>query len=117
MKNILLTIAFLLTTQFVKADPPVITLEYKYTVAKDTTHFQSMKSDNEFCCNFVVVSTPADSAESNITLIKHTETGVVLGKIYGKPTKDFIVKVCQTNGFLDKQKVDKLASDMLKLKF
>lgn len=47
MKNILLTIAFLLTTQFVKADPPVITLEYKYTVAKGILIFFTLYLNNK----------------------------------------------------------------------
>ena len=113
MKNILTTLLIVLCFSVVKAEPPVITLEYKYSNPTDTLHFQNMKTDNEFCCNFVIMSTEADSTNSDVVFLKHTETGVVLGKIYGKPSKEFILQICQTYGYLNKDIVDKLAYQML----
>lgn len=117
MKKILLILLIILTgSQFVKADnTPSITIEYKYKNASDTTHFVNMKSDNEFCCNFIITSTPSDSNE-NVTLLRHTKTGIVLGTFYGKPSKEFIMDICNRMGYLDQSNVDKIAEDMLKLK-
>ena len=116
MKKLILSITFLLAFQFVKAETPILTIEYKYSNAVDTVHFQSMKLDNEFCCNFVIVSTPSDTTNKDMTILKHTQTGVTLGVIYGRPTKEFILKICQQYNYLDRQYVDNLVSLMSKQK-
>lgn len=115
MKKLILITLLILGVQIVKAETPIITIEYKYKNASDTTHFVNMKSDNEFCCNFIITSTPSDSNE-NVTLLRHTKTGVVLGTFYGKPSKQFIMDICNRMGYLDQSNVDKIAEDMLKLK-
>lgn len=109
MKKIILSLLFLVVFQLSKAETPVLTIEYKYSNAVDTTHFQKMKLDNEFCCNFMIVSTPNDSTNKDVTILKHTQTGVTLGVIYGRPSKDFILKICQQYGYLDRNYVDDLA--------
>lgn len=115
MKKLILIALLILGFQIAKAETPIITIEYKYKNASDTTHFVSMKSDNEFCCNFIITSSPSDS-NGNITLIKHTKTGVVLGTIYGKPSKEFIMDICNKMGYLDQDNVDKIAEGVLKTK-
>jgi len=109
MKKIILSLIFLSLFQIAKADNPILTVEYKYSNVNDTTHFQKMRLDNEFCCNFIIESTPGDSLNNDVTILKHTETGVVLGKIYGKPSKDFIIKICEQYGYLNRNYVDELA--------
>jgi hypothetical protein len=74
-----------------------------------------MKSDNEFCCNFIITSTPADSI-GNVTLLRHTKTGVVLGTFYGRPSKEFIMEICNKMGYLDSKNVDAIAENMIKFK-
>jgi hypothetical protein len=115
MKKLILITLLILGFQILKAETPIITIEYKYKNASDTTHFVSMKSDNEFCCNFIITSSPSDS-NGNVTLIKHTRTGVVLGTIYGRPSKEFIVNICNKMGYLDQNKVDLMAESILKIK-
>jgi len=115
MKRIILIALLILGFQIVKAETPIITIEYKYKSASDTTHFVNMKSDNEFCCNFIITSTPADSS-GNVTLLKHTKTGVVLGTFYGRPSKEFIMEICNKMGYLDQNNVDKIAESVLKSK-
>lgn len=112
MKRIILFLLFLSTFQLSKAETPILTVEYKYSNVKDTLHFQSLKNDNEFCCNFVVLSTPGDSINKNVTILRHTETGVILGTIYGRPSKEFILKICQQYGYLNREYVDNLANQM-----
>jgi hypothetical protein len=115
MKKIILILSLLLVSQIVSAESlPSITIECKYVNASDTTHFIKLKSDNEFCCNFIVTSSL--NSNENITLIKHTKTGVVLGTIYGKPSKEFIMDICNRMGYLDQTNVDKIADGMLKIK-
>jgi hypothetical protein len=115
MKKIILILSLLLGSQIVSAESlPSITIECKYVNASDTTHFIKLKSDNEFCCNFIVTSSL--NSNENITLIKHTKTGVVLGTIYGKPSKEFIMDICNRMGYLDQTNVDKIADGMLKIK-
>jgi hypothetical protein len=100
-------------SQFVKAESkPIITIECKYLNASDTTHFVYLKNDSEFCCNFIL-TTSLDYSEE-VTLIKHTKTGVVLGTFYGKPSKEFIMDICNKMGYLDQNKVDKIAESILK---
>lgn len=115
MKKIIVLLLLLTGSQFVKAESkpiPILTIECKYSNASDTTHFVYLKNDNEFCCNFIL-TTSLDSCE-DITLIKHTKTGVVLGRFYGKPSKEFIMDICNKMGYLDQDKVDKIAESMLK---
>jgi len=115
MKKIILLLLLLTGVQLVKAESiPVITIECKYSSASDTTHFTNLKNDNEFCCNFIL-TTSLDYCE-NVTLIKHTKTGVVLGTFYGKPSKEFIMDICNRMGYLDQTNVDKIAESMLKFK-
>jgi hypothetical protein len=116
MKKIFLILLIILTgSQFVKADnTPAITIECKYVNASDTTHFVKLKSDNEFCCNFIVTSSL--NSKEDVTLLKHTKTGVVLGTFYGKPSKEFIMDICKKMGYLDQKNVDMIAQSMLKLK-
>lgn len=116
MKRLILSIIFLTCFQILKAETPVLTLEYKYSNSVDTVHFQKMKLDNEFCCNFVILSTPSDTVNKDVTILKHTKTGVVLGVIHGRPTKEFILQVCKQYNYLDKEYVDKLAMQVTKLK-
>jgi hypothetical protein len=102
-------------SQLVKAESiPIITIECKYSSASDTTHFTNLKNDNEFCCNFIL-TTSLDYCE-NVTLIKHTKTGVVLGTFYGKPSKEFIMEICNKMGYLDSKNVDAIAENMIKFK-
>lgn len=115
MKKIILIALLILGFQIVKAETPIITIEYKYKNASDTTHFVNMKSDNEFCCNFIITSTPADSS-GNVTLLRHTKTGVVLGTFYGRPSKEFIMEICNKMGYLDPKNVDAIAENMIKFK-
>jgi hypothetical protein len=115
MKKIVLILALLLGVQIVKAETlPAITIECKYVNVSDTTHFTKLKSDNEFCCNFIVTSN--FNCTENVTLIKHTQTGVVLGTFYGRPSKELIMDICKKMGFLDKENVDKIAESILKVK-
>lgn len=116
MKKLILSILFITCLQLVKAETPVLTIEYKYSNAVDTVHFQKMKLDNEFCCNFVVISTPGDTTTQDMTILKHTQTGVTLGIIYGKPTKEFILQICKQYNYLDREYVDNLALLMTKQK-
>jgi len=116
MKKIFLILLIILTgSQFVKADnTPAITIECKYVNASDTTHFVKLKSDNEFCCNFIVTSSL--NSKEDVTLLKHTKTGVVLGTFYGRPSKEFIMDICKKMGYLDQKNVDMIAQSMLKIK-
>ena len=115
MKKIILLLLLLTGSQLVKAESkPIITIECKYSNASDTTHFVNLKNDNEFCCNFIL-TTSLDYCE-NVTLIKHTKTGVVLGTFYGKPSKESIMTICNKMGYLDQNIVDKIAESMLKFK-
>jgi hypothetical protein len=114
MKNLLLIVSLFLGFQIAKADTPKITIECKYVNVIDSLHFTKLKSDNEFCCNFLVTS--GIDSTGNITLIKHTKTGVVLGTIYGKPSKEFIMDICNKMGYLDQENVDRIAESVLKSK-
>lgn len=119
MKKLILIILIILTgSQFVKAEnTPAITIEYKYKNVSDTTvYFTSLKSDNHFCCNFLITATPATDSTNNITLLKHTKTGVILGTFYGKPSKEFIMEICKKMGYLDAERVDVIAEGIIKMK-
>jgi hypothetical protein len=117
MKKISLILLILLTgSQLVKAEnTPIITIEYIYKNVSDTSYFANLKSDNDFCCNFLVTSSLSESNE-NVTLLRHTKTGVVLGTFYGRPSKEFIMEICRKMGFLDSNNVDMIAENMLKIK-
>jgi hypothetical protein len=113
MKKLTITLILLTIIQFTNAEGnPPLTIEYKYKSTSDTTYCSSLKSDNNFCCNFIITSTPSETND-NMMIIKHTKTGVVLGTFYGKPSKIFIMEVCNKQGYLDTTKVDKIVQKML----
>ena len=115
MKKLTLTLILLTIIQFAKAEGnPPLTIEYKYKSVSDTTYCSNLKLDNNFCCNFIITSSPSQTND-NIMLIKHTKTGVVLGTFYGKPSKSFIMEVCSKQGYLDPSKVDKIVQKMLEV--
>jgi len=116
MKKLIITLILLTIIQFAKADgnPTLLTIEYKYKKASDTTYCSNLKSDDNFCCNFIITSSLSETND-NTMLIKHTKTGVVLGTFYGKPSKSFIMEVCSKQGYLDPSKVDKIVADVLKV--
>ena len=97
MKKILTLIAFALIvfSASAKETEPTLVLEYYYTNKADSVYISnSIKSDESLCCSFVVVLKPSKTNGSE-TQIKHRETGIVLGTIYGTPTKEFLVFVQQ----------------------
>ena len=95
MKKLILTLFILIGFNVVKAETnPPITIEFKYKNTSDTSvYFNKLKSDNDFCCNFVVTATPSTDSTQSFTLLKHTKTGVILGTFYGTPSKEFIMDV------------------------
>lgn len=118
MKKLVLLLVILFSFELVKADnSPAITIEYKYKNVSDTTvYFKTLKSDNDFCCNFLITATPSDSTGNNVTLLRHTKTGVILGTFYGKPSKEFILEICNKMGYLDAERVDVIAEGLVKMK-
>ena len=115
MKKLTLTFILLIVAQLVKAEGNPLTIEYKYKTTSDTSYCSNLKSDPDFCCFFVVTYSPSESSD-NITLIKHTKTGAVLGTFYGSPSKKSIMDVCDKFGFLDPKKADEMALKILKFK-
>lgn len=113
MKKLTLTFILLIVSQLTKAEGNPLTIEYKYKAASDTSYCSILKSDPDFCCFFVVTASPSESND-NITLIKHTKTGVVLGTFYGRPSKKSIMEVCEKYGYLDPKVADEMALKILK---
>jgi hypothetical protein len=120
MKKIILLLILLTGSQLVKSEPtiksdiPSLTIVCNYSDTLDTNHFINLKNDSEFCCNFIVTSGLLYSED--VTVIKHTSTGVVLGTFYGRPSKKFIIDICNQMGYFDQNNVDKIVESFLKLK-
>jgi hypothetical protein len=79
-----------------KSDEPKLLLEYNYGCTCDTSRVLNMKSDADFCCYFDI-EVKANNSSEDICYIRDRETGVLLGTIYGKPTKEFLLHIYQTN--------------------
>lgn len=90
-----ITICLTLFTLISKAsDSPKIKIEYRYTQASDTTFISRLRSDKDFCCKFEIVSVKSDDSESSSVI--DVKTGLVLGTIYGRPSKAFLDQLSKT---------------------
>ena len=90
-----ITICLTLFTLISKAsDSPKIKIEYRYTQSSDTTFISRLRSDKDFCCKFEIVSFKSDGSESSSVI--DVKTGLVLGTIYGRPSKAFLDQLSKT---------------------
>ena len=88
MKNILFLL--LLPTLLFANDPvkPVnepLVLELVFTSSSSIDY---LSTDADLCCVYDFCQ--SDSLKPGVTLVRHKQTGVVLGTIYGVPTKSFL---------------------------
>ena len=79
-----------------KNTEPKLLLEYNYGCTCDTTRVLQMKQDINFCC-YYEVSIKANTSSEDICYVRDKETGVLLGTIYGKPTKEFLLLIYEKN--------------------
>ena len=75
-----------------KNEEPKLLLEYNYGCTCDTSRVLNMKADPNFCCYFDI-ECKANNSSEDICYIRDKETGVLLGTIYGKPTKEFLLYI------------------------
>jgi hypothetical protein len=94
MKKII-TLLILTSLNLSAHDEPKLVLEHQYVNHKSINYLIELKSDSTFCCLFEIKFVKSKGVE-NITIIKHKETGVELGTIYGTPTKEFISMIYKT---------------------
>lgn len=97
MKKLLLLslLAFSINVNAKNGEPKLL-LEYNYGCTCDTSRVLNMKSDAGFCCYFDI-EVKANTSSEDICYIRDRESGVLLGTIYGKPTKEFLLHIYQTN--------------------
>lgn len=112
MKKITLAIIGLLAFNIAKAsDEPKLVLEYTYTNKADSVYIaNNIKNDKDLCCTFTIVLTPSKTGDKQ-TLIKHKETGILLGTIYGTPTKEFLALI--EKNYLNEQYINDIVPRMV----
>lgn len=113
MKKTLTLLAFTLIAFSVgaKDNEPKYVVEYNYGCTCDTNKVTHLKQDIDFCCYYEIELKP-NNANEDVCYIKDKETGALLGTIYGKPTKEFLVYIYNEhlkNGF-SKNDLYKLAT-------
>ena len=84
-----------------KETEPKFILEYNYGSTCDTMRMVTLKDDPNFCC-YYKIQAKSNGTSEDIYYIRDKETGVLLGTIYGKPTKEFLLYIYDTqlkNGF------------------
>jgi hypothetical protein len=86
---ILVMLAFSVNVKAENEDPKYI-IEYSYVNANDTLRITNLKSDANFCC-YYDIEMKASESKSDVCYIKDKKTGVLLGTLYGKPTKEFLL--------------------------
>lgn len=91
MKKILILVmlAFSVNVKAENEDPKYI-IEYSYVNANDTLRITNLKADANFCC-YYDIEMKASESKSDVCYIKDKKTGVLLGTLYGKPTKEFLL--------------------------
>lgn len=91
MKKILILVmlAFSVNVKAENEEPKYI-IEYSYVNASDTLNVSKLKADDNFCC-YYNIEMKASSVKSDICYIKDKQTGALLGTLYGKPTKEFLL--------------------------
>jgi len=79
-----------------KNEEPRLLLEYNYGCTCDTSRVLNMKADPNFCC-YYDIECKANKSSEDICYIRDRETGILLGTIYGKPTKEFLLHIYEIN--------------------
>lgn len=92
MKRIILTIGLFLT-QLVSNASNEAPLVLEYNGLEETQNLKHLENDTEFCCYFEVVRVKNDTLEKGIIRIFDKKSGVLLGTIWGVPTKEFLMKL------------------------
>jgi hypothetical protein len=92
---ILMLLAFSVNVKAENEEPKYI-IEYEYSNASDTLRVANLKADVNFCCYYDIVM-KANNTDSDVCYIKDKKTGVLLGTLYGKPTKEFLLLVYEKN--------------------
>jgi hypothetical protein len=90
MKNILFLLLLLPTLLFANGpvkpvNEPALVLELVFTSSSSIDY---LSTDADLCCVYDFCQ--SDSLKPGVTLVRHKQTGVVLGTIYGVPTKSFL---------------------------
>ena len=98
MKKILTLLAFslMVLNLSAKETEPKLILEYNYGCTCDTMRVVALKDDPNFCCYYEIQAKP-NSASEDICYIRDKETGALLGTIYGKPSKEFLLHIYETH--------------------
>ena len=114
MKKITLAFIGLLVFNIAKAsDEPKLVLEYTYTNKADSVYIvNNIKNDKDLCCTFTIVLSKSKTGDKQ-TFIKHKETGVLLGTIYGTPTKEFLAII--EKNYLNEQYIKDVVPKMVAL--
>jgi hypothetical protein len=92
---ILMMLAFSVNVKAENEEPKYI-IEYSYVNANDTLRVTNLKADANFCCYYDIEMKASDS-KSDVCYIRDKKTGVLLGTLYGKPTKDFLLFIYENN--------------------
>jgi hypothetical protein len=93
MKKILILMLLAFSVEVnAKNEEPKLLLEYNYGCTCDTSRVLNMKADPNFCCYFDI-ECKANNSSEDICYIRDRETGILLGTIYGKPTKEFLLYI------------------------
>lgn len=93
MKKILILVmlAFSVNVKAENEEPKYI-IEYSYVNPSDTLNVYKLKTDDNFCCYYDIEMKVSD-VKSDVCYIRDKKTGALLGTLYGKPTKDFLLLI------------------------
>ena len=86
---ILMMLAFSVNVKAENEEPKYI-IEYSYVNANDTLNVSKLKADDNFCC-YYNIEMKASNLKSDVCYIRDKETGALLGTLFGKPTKEFLL--------------------------
>lgn len=87
MKKLLLFLSLFLTTSFLFANEPV-TETPMLTVSVDSVSYQRLSNHEDVCCFYQV---RLSNQTNGKTIIYHSQTGVVLGTIYGTVSAEYLM--------------------------
>lgn len=77
-------------------EEPKYIIEYAYANANDTLRVISLKLDNNFCC-YYDIELKASDTKNDVCYIRDKKTGVLLGTLFGKPTKEFLLFIYENH--------------------
>ena len=96
MKTFILFVLILISIKTKANDETKFILEFYYGNSNNISKLFNLKDDETICCLFEFRFVRKNELNEVYALVKDKNTNIILGTLYGVPTKEFIMNLIQT---------------------